>query len=146
MLNRLERFENFIFDMDGTIIDSSEEVLLCLKKACGFHNAEINANNFSPDVIGPPLWDIVQAIIVDCENQDLIDKITADFRKIYDNDENDKSEMYENTYRWLVFLKNSGKKLFLATNKPTTPTKRLLKKFDLDMFEDFYTIDKYEGK
>lgn len=139
------QFKNYIFDMDGTLVDSSEEVLSCLKKACELNNARINMENFSPNVIGPPLKEIIRSVIFDFDNEDLLVKITADFRKIYDYDENDKSPMYENTYEWLMSLKNAGKNLFLATNKPTISTKRLVKKLKLDMFEDFYTIDKHEG-
>lgn len=142
----LEQFKNYIFDMDGTLVDSSEEVLSCLKKACELNNAKINMQNFSSNVIGPPLREIIKSVILDSHNEDLITKITSDFRRIYDNDENDKSSLYENIYEWLVSLGKSGKKLFLATNKPTIPTKRLIKKLNLNMFEDIYTIDKYAGK
>jgi len=146
MLKGSEPFQNYIFDMDGTLVNSSEEVLFCLKKSCENFNATINTANFTPDVIGPPLRDIIKAIIIDDENEELIKNINNEFRRIYDNDENDKSSMYENTYNWLVSLKKSGKRLFLATNKPTIPTQRLIKKLNLDMFEDYYTIDKYPEK
>jgi len=146
MLNKFEHINNFIFDMDGTIVDSSEEVLQCLKQACNNHNAEININNFSPDVIGPPIKEIIKNIIVDFKNETLVGKIITDFRKIYDNDENDQSQMYEMIFEWLKFLKNSNKRLFLATNKPAKPTERLIKMLNLNMFEEVYTIDKYPDR
>lgn len=146
MREELSIFQNFIFDMDGTLVDSSSEVLFCLRKACESVSAEINEANFTPNVIGPPLKEIIKSIIVDKNNEELVANVTAEFRHIYDNDENDKSSMYEGAYQWLLSLKSSGKKLFLATYKPTIPTRRLMKKLNLDMFEDIYTIDKYEGR
>lgn len=146
MFDELKNLNNYIFDMDGTLINSSKEVLQCLKNACNKNKAQINLNNFSPDVIGPPLKDIIKAIIFDNGNEELVNNINDEYRLLYDNNENDKSCMYENTYEWLISLKNSGKRLFLATNKPTIPTLRLIKKFNLNMFEDFYTIDKYLEK
>ncbi len=147
MLKTLERnYQNYIFDMDGTLVDSSVEVLKCLQQACYINNAQINKENFSSDLIGPPLKDIIKEAIIDNKNEDLISKIAKEFRGIYDNDENDASKMYENTYEWLALLKISGKKLFLATNKPSIPTLRLVNKLKLNMFEDIYTIDKYQEK
>jgi len=146
MLKKFEHVQNYIFDMDGTLINSSEEVLSCLKKACYSFDAQINEVNFNPNVIGPPLKDIVKAIIVENENEELVNNIHNEFRRIYDNDDNDTSSMYENVYEWLIALKDSGKRLFMATNKPTFPTNRLIEKLNLNMFEDLYTIDKHEGK
>lgn len=146
MLNFWEPFQNYIFDMDGTLVDSSLEVLQCLKAACDINGAEINQDNFSSNVIGPPLKEIIQAITVESQNEELTSKIMSDFRRIYDNDENDKSSMYENTYEWLISLKKAGKRIFLATNKPTKPTFRLIRMLKLDFFEDIYTIDKYPEK
>lgn len=143
---RLENYNSIIFDMDGTLINSSDEVLSCLRRACEHLGVEMIEENFTTDIIGPPLEDIFRLFIVDKENDALVDKLTAEFKTIYDYDENDTSVMYENIYDWLISLKEAGKTLYLATNKFGIPTQRLLKKFKLDMFEDVYTIDKQEGK
>lgn len=146
MLKSFDSYQNYIFDMDGTLVDSSAEVLNCLGLACQKNEAQINYKNFTPNVIGPPLRQIIEAIILDNQNEELISSITSDFRQLYDNNENDTSEMYENTYDWLTSLKNSRKRLFLATYKPKKPTLRLVKMLNLDMFEDVYTLDKYSHK
>lgn len=146
MLNKLINMQNYIFDMDGTLVNSSETVLLCLKKACQNAGQDVIENNLTPNIIGPPLKEIIKLIISDKTNEAVLGKISAEFRKIYDNYESDSSPMYENTYEWLITLKNSGKRLFLATNKPKIPTMRLIKKLKLDMFEDIYTIDKYTNR
>lgn len=147
MIKNLEQtYQNYIFDMDGTIIDSSKEILRCLKRACDKNNAQINKEKFLVNIIGPPIRDIIQEVIIDNRNEDLILKIIKDFRNIYDNDENDTSSMYENTREWLMSLNNTGKRLFLATNKPMKPTLRLIKMLNIDIFENIYTIDKYIDK
>lgn len=143
MLKGFEDIQNYIFDFDGTLINSSVEVLSCLKRACSAFDATINELKFTPDVIGPPLAGIIEAILVDNKNEKLIKNISDEFFRIYDTSETDASPMYANTYEWLISLKNSDKKIFMATNKPTVSTERLIKKYKLDMFEDIYTIDKY---
>ena len=138
---------NFIFDLDGTLINSSEEVLACLKKAFDEADYKIDGNKLTSDVIGPPLRQILQTIAPELIDEDKINEIMSNFRRIYDYDENDISVMYDGIYELLSGLKNQGCKLFIATFKPTIPTMRLVKMFHLDeLFEDIYTIDKFGKK
>ena len=46
---------NYIFDLDGTLVNSSEEILLCLKKAFKTVGYEIEESKFTADIIGPPI-------------------------------------------------------------------------------------------
>lgn len=134
---------NYIFDLDGTIINSSKEVLLCFKKAFEKANYAIDENRLNSDVIGPPLKEIIILIAPDLKDEKIIDEVMKNFRDCYDFDENDISILYAGAYNYLNKLKSEGKRLFLATFKPTLPTMRLVKQFKLDMFEDIYTIDKF---
>lgn len=136
-------FDNWIFDLDGTLINSSDEVLECFKKAFKVSGYEIDENYFTSDVIGPPLRQIIHTIAPELNNEEIIENIVTNFRQIYDYDENDISVMYDGMFNLLQELKKSGKKLFIATFKPTIPTMRLVKKFNLSMFDDIYTIDKF---
>ena len=139
---QINQFDNYIFDLDGTIINSSQEVLLCFKKAFENANCHIDNKSFTSDVIGPPLKQILKLLAPDLEDNNKISEIISNFRLLYDNDENDKSFLYDGIYELLTDLKNKGKRLFIATLKPEIPTKRLLALFGLNMFEDVYTIDK----
>lgn len=145
MFSKINKFQNYIFDLDGTLVDSSEEVMYCLGSACANLGVDMNLAKFNTDVIGPPLEDIFRIIIIDNKNEALIERLMAEFKSIYDFDADDESPMYQNTYDWLISLKNAGKRLFLATNKFSIPTFRLLKKFKLNLFEDVYTIDKHNN-
>lgn len=140
-------FNNYIFDLDGTITDSSKEVLLCFEKAFEKSDIQIDKKHLNSDVIGPPLVDIIKLIAPDIkDNEASLQKVMLAFRKIYDYDENDITTLYDGAYGMLKELKNSGKRLFIATFKPMLPTQRVLKKLKLDMFEDVYTIDKFGEK
>lgn len=138
----IANYDNYIFDMDGTIINSSREVLACLKKAFKQANFVVDNSRFTSDVIGPPLIDIIKSIAPELDD-DMANLIMKNFRLIYDYSENDVSFMYDGMYDFLISLKNKGKKLFIATYKPEIPTLRLVDKFSLDMFMDVYTIDKF---
>lgn len=142
----LKNIQNYIFDMDGTLINSSREVMLCLKLAFQNAGVEIDESRLTSNIIGPPLKNIVEFVAENIKDEAVIEQVVCGFRTIYDHDENDTSYLYENIYDWLISLNQRGKRLFLATNKPTIPTLRLIKKLKLDMFEEIYTIDKYEGR
>ncbi len=133
---------NYIFDLDGTLINSSGEVLACFKKAFERAGYPVDLNRLNSDVIGPPLKEIIKLIAPELKNEDIITSVMEHFRAIYDYDENDISFLYDGIYDFLLRLKNEGKNLFIATFKPHIPTMRIVKKFKLDMFQDIYTIDK----
>lgn len=139
----LNSFDNYIFDLDGTLINSSEEVLLCFKKA--FLNAgyPVDESRFTSDVIGPPLRQIIAIIAPDLTDEEIVSSVIKNFRTIYDYDENDISVLYDGIYDFVTNLKKDGKKLFIATFKPKIPAMRLVEKFFPNIFNDVYTIDKF---
>ena len=137
-------FSNYIFDLDGTLINSSKEVLLCFRKAFEQADYPVLPSRLNSNVIGPPLRDIITIIAPELTDNRTIEAVENNFRKLYDYDENDISELYFGVPDILLDLKHKGKRLFLATFKPQKPTQRILKQFKLDIFEDVYTIDKFE--
>lgn len=136
------QINNYILDLDGTIINSSNEVLLCFEKAFAQSNYKIDKSRLTPNVIGPPLKEIIKLIAPEINEND-VEIVMENFRLIYDYDEHDISEYYSGVLEFLNKAKNSGKKLFIATYKPEKPTRRIEKQFKMDMFEEIYTIDKF---
>ena len=82
-------FDNFIFDLDGTIINSSKEVFQCFAMAFESVNYDIDKTRLNPDIIGPPLKEIIKLIAPELNDENKINLICQNFRQIYDNDEND---------------------------------------------------------
>ncbi len=136
-------FDNYIFDLDGTLVNSSEEVLLCFKKAFIAASYSIDESRLTSDVIGPPLRQIIATLAPELTDEEIISSIIKNFRAIYDYDENDISVLYDGIYDFVSGLKKEGKKLFIATFKPKIPTMRLVEKFFPNVFDDIYTIDKF---
>lgn len=135
--------KNFIFDLDGTLINSSKEVLSCFDKAFKLAGVNFEQARLNSDVIGPPLKEIIKLIAGRDLSDSDISNITSCFRDIYDNDLNDVSELYPGIYDLLLNLKKLDHKLFIATFKPEKPTKRIVSQFGLNMFDDVYSIDMF---
>ena len=50
-----EFIHNYIFDLDGTLIDSSNQVLFCLEHALVSAGVLFDKSKLTSNVIGPPL-------------------------------------------------------------------------------------------
>ena len=146
MLKQFNNFDNFIFDFDGTLADSAGEVLACIEKAFNKCDVSFEKERLNPSVMGPSLTEIAVIVKPELNDENIINAIVAEYRKIYDYDENDITKLYDGMKEWLIFLKNSNKKIFIATNKPKIPTMRLVKSLKIDFFDDIYTVDKYNDK
>lgn len=135
---------NLVFDLDGTLIDSSAEILACLQKAFALANCAIDESRLVPALIGLPVKVIVDAILpAQIHNREQITtEVACNFRDIYDNDTNDISSFFVGADVLLKKLLEQGHRLFIATIKPAAATSRLLTKFNWDFFSDIYTIDK----
>lgn len=141
----LKNYKNIIFDLDGTIINSSQEILNCLKKSYSKANYYVDNSKFTSDVIGPPIKTIITTVSPELSDKDKINEVISNFRRIYDNDENDISVMYDGVDEFLKNLKDCNKRLFIATFKPKIPTLRILNKLGIiDLFDEIYTVDKFD--
>ena len=111
-------FNNYIIDLDGTIIDSSNQILFCIDKAFKKVGYKIDKNKLTSNIIGPPIKEIIALLAPELYDENIINSIIKNFRQLYDNEENDISELYVGLYDFLRELKYKQKKLFIATLKP----------------------------
>ncbi|MFA7675486.1 MAG: HAD-IA family hydrolase [Endomicrobiia bacterium] len=146
MFKQFDNFDNFIFDLDGTLIDSSAEVLRCLEKSFNECNVKFDKSKLTSNIMGPSLAEIVKIVIPTLNDNDVIQNIVLKYRSLYDNDSDDKTQLYDGVFEWLLHLKSNNKKIFIATNKPKIPTIRLIKNLNIDFFNDIYTVDKYDTR
>lgn len=141
----LNRYEAIIFDLDGTILNSLTEVMLCLEEAFLLENLWIDKSRLNHNIIGPPLDIIVKTVLPEITDEMAL-RVVEHYNRIYDSEKYQGSFLYDGMIELLDSLKKSGKKLFIATNKPHKSTLRLVNNFNLLMFDDIYSIDKMEGK
>ena len=118
--------KHIILDLDGTIIDSRNEILktycIVFDKIVPDKSPEIDKLNFSLTLHG--LFQTVYA-----ENEQ--DKIVAAkklFASIYDQSDYLETMLYEGVIDTLHQLKQQGHELYIATNKRLSPTMRILEK------------------
>lgn len=138
------KIKNIIFDLDGTLINSAGDVVHCLKKAYSsipeFSNVEIRDS-----FIGPPLNELIKKVTSDI-TEEQTNIIIKEFRNCYDNSSFSKTILNDGVYQLIQDLKHQNIKIFIATNKPTLVTKKILANLKIDVFNDVISLDAIAGK
>ena len=129
----MDNYKYLLFDLDGTLTDSAEGIINCVKHALDTMGLEV------PDrlerFLGPPLYDSFAEFCGMNEEQVL--EAVRIYRERYRDIGLFENRPYEGTEEMLGRLKNGGKELFVATSKPETFAVRILEKFGLS---DYFRI------
>jgi phosphoglycolate phosphatase len=129
---------NFIFDLDGTLVDSLPGIASALSAA--FPGCTEPIENMRL-YIGPPVRSILDTLAGPCSESDL-DRMESNFRSSYDSAGWRKTVAFPGIREVLEQLTTAGKRLFVVTNKPLKPALGILQMLELrDFFEDVITPD-----
>ena len=133
-------YQNLIFDLDGTLVDSLPGIHSSMQSAISI----VLPGRTMPEmrqVVGPPLLQMFQKMWPELGPETLED-LVREFRSDYDTNGFLYSELYPQVREVLSALKESGKELYLLTNKPKVPTENILKHLDLNhLFVDCMSPD-----
>jgi len=135
--------KNLIFDLDGTLIDSSHDIVRTLKlayeKALGLKNLELTG--FPP---GASLGELITVLTPNLSKTDQ-ERVIEIFKQIYDSGSFPQTRLFPGVYEMLLELKGLNFNLFIATNKRLAPTRMILKKLNIELFKDIATFDLIPG-
>jgi phosphoglycolate phosphatase len=136
---------SIIFDVDGTLINSIDDILSCLKDA--YKDAGVPFNPAGEKLlIGPPPKEIIMNISPNLDDS-TVALIVANFRRRYDSSNFPHTTLIDGVESLLMTLNKIGIKMFIVTNKPILPTRQILSKLGIKKyFEDVYTIDLIKGQ
>lgn len=130
----IRKYDAVIFDVDGTLLDTTEGVLNSVKYAIKEKNLDLPSDECLRRFIGPPIQNSFakQYGLEGVELQELTDL----FRNRYKTKELLKAEPYEDIFEVLENLKNAGIKIAVATYKREDYAVSLLKHFGFDKYTD----------
>jgi phosphoglycolate phosphatase len=130
----LKNIRNLLFDLDGTLVDSSRTISICIDYALS--QLGISAAGVIPvrSAIGMPLLEIFRT---QCEMTDeQADSAVAHYREHYDRLGQAGSQVYDSIPEVLSTLRSEGFRLFIATVKPTSVAEKVLHDLGLRSFFD----------
>jgi len=144
--NSLAKTENYIFDLDGTLISTAGFILTALKMALDEMGISLEPSKMHKRIIGPPLAVMIKNLSDDFDDA-TVDEIVKRYRSIQMTLPAESYPNFEGVLPLLELLKSQNKKLFIATNRSSISTFHVLKQNKLhDFFDDIYTNDKHGEK
>ena len=115
-----------IFDLDGTLLDTSDGILHCYHKTASMLNLRKNSVENDSIVIGGPLSDGFRTLY-DIPDEETLAKAIDTYRKLYANEGITKFSAYNGIDTSLSELKSDGYQLGVATLKLEEYAKSMLK-------------------
>lgn len=125
--------KTLFFDLDGTIIDSSEGVIASAVYAlevCGI--PEYPRTEMKETLIGPPLYEGLKRLTALPDEK--IASIVQIFRKHYDESGVMQNRLYEGMFEAIERLHRSGYTMHILTSKPQRFAERIIAQHRLESF------------
>ena len=124
-----------IFDLDGTLLDTSDGILHCYHKTASMLNLRKNSVENDSIVIGGPLSDGFRTLY-DIPDEETLAKAIDTYRNLYANEGITKFSAYNGIDTSLSELKSDGYQLGVATLKLEEYAKSMLKNAGLAKYFD----------
>ena len=142
ILTKELRYKSIIFDFDGTLIDSAPSILHCLELA--FHKTGIPiVGTFNRSIIGPPLLITLEKLSGETDIK-ILNNLANSFKFYYDNTGYMKTTIYNGVPKLLSELNEKGCLLYLATNKRSVVTNKILNYLGWQhYFIETYSLDSF---
>lgn len=124
------KIKNIVFDLDGTLIDSFPAILQSLQHAVSKLNPTLDLSGLK-NHIGPPLLNMLSAMWPYLPRKEM-DQVLQEFRQDYNSRGCLLSVAYPGIREALHRFYSLGIKMFVLTNKPEIPTRKILKHLVLE--------------
>tara|TARA_B110000238_G_C16112675_1_gene433403 strand:- start:906 stop:1517 length:612 start_codon:yes stop_codon:yes gene_type:complete len=136
-------YKNFLFDLDGTLIDSKISIINSLNYAFNYFDKTINLSD-EVNIIGPPL-DEVLSFLDTTNDKELQKELKKIFILRYDSHEYLKTKVAKGVKPLLRNLSELNKRIIIVTNKRSIPTRKIIKMFEcFKVVSHCYSIDTFK--
>ncbi len=126
--------QGFIFDLDGTLIDSREDLVLSVNHALKtLGQAELPGDTIA-GYVGDGVRNLLTSCLAHSDRQDLLDRAILLFQGHYGEHLLDHTRLYAGVMDILKWLQ--GKKMAVVTNKPEGFTLRILEGLGIRCYFD----------
>jgi phosphoglycolate phosphatase len=120
----MKNIRNLLFDLDGTLVDSSRTISVCIDYALDRLGVSTSGDIPVTSIIGTPLLDVFRQQYEMTDQQ--AELAIAHYREHYDHLNQAGSTVYDRIHQVLTTLRTEGFHLFVATVKPTSIAEKVL--------------------
>lgn len=132
----MSKYSLLVFDWDGTLIDSKQQIVNCMQATISFLSLEARTDIQISDIIGLGLEEAIRSLYPKISTK-VINQVAQAYREYYLNKDQTPSPLFDGATDVLNALKESGFDLAIATGK----SRRGLDKGLLDTgLEDYFPI------
>lgn len=138
------KYDLVIFDVDGTVLDTTEGVLASVKHTIRYYNFPMLSDEILKTFIGPP----IQNSFAEAYNLQgaILQDIATVFRNQYKNTDLLKAVPYPGIYDVFRAIKDAGKQSAIATYKRQDYAKSLLEHFGFQEYTPYIYGADHENK
>jgi phosphoglycolate phosphatase len=135
--------KSIIFDLDGTLVDSSESVIESIERAFSICNIKL-LKPMSSAIIGPPLIETLK-VLSGISDKVILNLLAEKFKENYDSTGFKKTVVFSGINEMLNDLNDNGFQLYIATNKRNIPTNKIINYLGWNsLFRKVYSLDSFK--
>ena len=135
-------FADVIFDLDGTLVDSAPGIVRTILHVLAV-NEITPVRTVDHTLVGPPLEAMFE-MIIEKKDRPHLNTLIDGYKCFYDLEGYKESKPFEGVDETMLFLKDMGKGMHIATNKRYTPTQSILRYLGWEKnFNSVYAVDSH---
>lgn len=136
------RFELYIFDLDGTLIDSLADLARAVNETLTLHGfgpvdvetVRRSVGNGARNLIARCFAASAAASNRAVPEPSFLDAVMPGYRAAYEAHATDRTTLYPGIREWLDNLKARGKRMVVLSNKPVAASKTILRALDVERY------------
>ena len=122
------KFKAVIFDLDGTLVDSLEDLADSANEALTKYSFSGHPVSAYKKFIGNGVRQLIKSAAPAGTPDSVLESILAEYRIIYNRNYINKTRPYDNTVKMLSSFRELGIKMGVCSNKPQKPTIEIVEK------------------
>ena len=139
----MKKYDVILFDLDGTLTDSSPGIINSIVYALKKYNIRVENTDDLRRFLGPPLHESFRDFYGFDEEKAM--EAVGFYREYFSTKGLLENEVYPGIRELLSDLQENGKRLILATSKPKPFTDRIMEHFDLAKYFEFIAGSNMDG-
>lgn len=130
------KYELLIFDLDGTILNTLEDLADSVNYVLKENNMPIRTISEVKNFVGNGIHKLIERAVPENTQTGVVEKIYEEFKVYYGIHCADKTKPYDGVKELLLELKKAGFKIAVVSNKADFAVQELCNKYFYNLFDD----------